>query len=88
MTERHDEVTASEAATYEFCAKAWHLEHVVGKRASRAAAVRRVEGTARHDLHWARVGRLRRLVPRLVLSIVVLFILAGALFWLALIAGR
>jgi hypothetical protein len=51
------DVTASEAAAYAFCAKAWHLEHVLDKAPSAAARERRAGGAAEHEAHGAEVVR-------------------------------
>jgi hypothetical protein len=83
-----DDVLASEAATYAFCAKAWHLEHALRRSPSNAAVQRRSEGTALHDEHGARAGSLLRTGRRLVIWSVALLILAGVLVVLALLASR
>ena len=87
VAERED-VLASEAATYAFCAKAWHLEYAMRKSPSTAAVERRSEGTTRHETHGARVGELRRFGPRLLLWTALLFGLAVVLLVLGLLAGR
>lgn len=51
-----DDVTPSEAATYAFCAKAWHLEHVLGRAASPRAVLRREQGIRQHEQHGERVA--------------------------------
>ena len=83
-----DDVLASEAATYSFCAKAWHLEHALHRAPSDATVQRRSEGTALHDEHGARVGTIHRTGRRLVVWSVALLILAGVLVLLALLANR
>lgn len=83
-----DDVLASEAATYAFCAKAWHLEHALRRPPSDETVMRRSEGTAQHDEHGASVGRLRRTDRRLVIWSVALLVLAGALVILALLTSR
>ena len=83
-----DDVLASEAATYAFCAKAWHLEHALRRPASDAAVQRRYEGTALHDEHGARIGTIQRTGRRLVACSVGLLILTGVLVLLALLANR
>jgi hypothetical protein len=55
-----DDVTASEAASYAYCAKAWHLEHVLGKHPSRSAVTSRDAGTAAHLAHGQHMIRFRR----------------------------
>ena len=83
-----DDVLASEAATYAFCAKAWHLEHALRRQPSNETVQRRSEGTARHDEHGARIGTIQRTGRRLVAWAVGLLILAGVLVLLALLANR
>jgi hypothetical protein len=51
-----DDVTASEIAAFAYCAKAWHLERVVGVLPSAAAARARAAGTTHHVRHGADVG--------------------------------
>ena len=46
-----DDVTASELAAFAYCAKAWHLENVVGARPTGGAARRRDAGVAHHVNH-------------------------------------
>ena len=75
-----DDVTASEAATYAFCAKAWHLEHVLGKRASPRAVARREQGIRQHEQHGEQLttmtrGAARRMAVVLVLALLLLAIL-------------
>jgi hypothetical protein len=82
-----DDVTASEAATYAFCAKAWHLEHVLGKPPSTAALGWRATGTARHDAHGAQVEEFRRVGPRLLLWSAALLVLAVMLLVFAVVAA-
>lgn len=72
-----DDVTASEAATYAFCAKAWHLEHVLGKAPSPRAVARREQGIRQHEQHGERVaartsGAARR--PMVVLGLALLLL--------------
>ena len=52
---RDVDVTASDIAAFAYCAKAWHLEHVVGAQPSRDAARARAAGTARHERHGSDV---------------------------------
>lgn len=56
---RHGDVTASEVASYAFCAKAWHLERVARATPSAAGRMRRERGVERHRAHGARVGALQ-----------------------------
>ncbi len=83
-----DDVLASEAATYAFCAKAWHLEHALRRLPSDATVHRRSEGAALHDEHGARIATIQRTGRRLVVWSVGLLILAGVLVLLALLANR
>ena len=83
-----DDILASEAATYAFCAKAWHLEHALRRSPADATAQRRSEGTALHDEHGARIVALQKPSRRLVAWSVALLILAAALVVLALLASR
>lgn len=57
-----NDVTASEAASYAYCAKAWHLEYVLGKQASRSASVDREAGTEAHLSHGRRLVAFDRRV--------------------------
>ena len=86
--EEEDDVTASEAATYAFCAKAWHLERVRGVAPSRDSQERRAAGVTRHEAHGARVEEFRRIGPRLVRWTAALFVLAAVLLVLAVLALR
>ena len=75
-----DDVTASEAAAYAFCAKAWHLEHVLGKAPSQRATERRARGVERHEQHGESIAAQRprsnrRRVIALVLLLVTVFLL-------------
>ena len=56
------DVTASEAASYAYCAKAWHLEYVLGKQVSRSASAGRDAGTEAHFLHGRRLVAFDRRV--------------------------
>lgn len=82
-----DDVAASEIAAFAYCAKAWHLERIVGANASEVSVGIRDAGTAHHARHGSSVrlgswlGRHSRwAVPALVL-------LAGVLGVLALLMG-
>lgn len=55
-----DDVTASEVAAFAYCAKAWHLEHVLHRTAGVDGQRRRAEGVERHVEHGARLSRLSR----------------------------
>lgn len=60
-----DEVTVSEAATYAFCANAWHLEHALRRPAPKDAVERRVAGLALHQEHGREIGKVRPMDTRL-----------------------
>ena len=82
-----DDVTANEAASYAFCAKAWHLERVV-KSAPPADVVRRREdGAGMHEADGERLLRATRVRSRMLLLTVALLLLAGLLLLLAVVAG-
>ncbi len=83
-----DDVLASEAATYAFCAKAWHLEHALRRPPSEEAGHRRSEGAVLHDAHGAHVVTVQRTGRRLLVWSVGLLILAGVLVILALQTNR
>ncbi|MFL5562270.1 MAG: hypothetical protein ACJ79K_12415 [Gemmatimonadaceae bacterium] len=74
-----DDVWVSEAATYAFCAKAWHLEHVLGRRPTSEAAQRRARGVHQHERHGERVARVHATVVRLSLLVAALAVLAAVL---------
>ena len=81
------DVTASEAATYVFCAKAWHLERVLGRPPGAPALERRAQGSVGHAAHGARVGELQRLGPWLARGSVALLVLAAILLVAALLVA-
>ena len=77
------DVTASEIAAFAYCAKAWHLERVVGAQPSPSAARARAHGTTRHERHGSEVrlgswlGRNSSwVVPGLLLLAAILGVLA------------
>src|SRR5436190_16068281 len=75
------DVTASEIACYSYCAKAWHLEHVLRLKPSRETAERRDAGISDHALHGRRVRLLSRVARRrriLVATLLLLALLAAA----------
>ena len=86
--EADDDVLASEVAAYSYCAKAWHLEYVLGCRADAAVEKRREVGTAEHDAHGTRVRRLQRIGQPLMRTAVFLLVLAGVLMITAMMIGR
>jgi hypothetical protein len=83
-----DDVTASEVASHAFCAKAWHLEYVLGHRPSAAAFDRRTDGNAAHEAHGRHVATLLRLGPRLVRWSMRLLVLAAALLVVAMVLAQ
>jgi hypothetical protein len=76
-----DDVTASELAAFAYCAKAWHLERVLGVQASAQASKRRDDGVTGHQRHGATVrvgsqlGRNRRWIVGVFLMLAALFAL-------------
>lgn len=78
-----DDVTASELAAFSYCAKAWHLERVVGVRPSTGASRQREAGIARHTRHGVQVqagswlARHSRVVIGVLLILAVLFFVAA-----------
>ena len=56
----HADVRASELNTHAFCAKAWHLQHVLKVPPSRDATRQRVAGVARHERHGQAVATVAR----------------------------
>jgi hypothetical protein len=81
-----EDVTASEVAAYTYCAKAWHLERVLGRSVDSATMSRRSSGADRHLAHGARVSRLSRFGRVAVWASGALFaiaavLLAAALLW-------
>jgi hypothetical protein len=78
------DVSASEVANYVFCAKAWHLEQVLGGAESDGTRDRRAIGVAAHLAHGAsmRAGspqastRLERAVA-MVLVVALLLLVYG-----------
>ncbi len=82
----HTDVTASEVASYAYCAKAWHLRYVMEREPSRQATVRQEAGIVAHEIHGRRVGRLVWLEGRaavLITGLVLVgaLLLAVALLW-------
>ena len=82
------EVTASEVASYAFCAKAWHLERARGRAPSERAVARRAKGATRHEAHGAKVLAARRSGTRLVAWTVLLLAVAVILALVALVLSR
>src|SRR2546427_836563 len=82
------DVTASEVASYAYCAKAWHLRYVLGREASRQAVARQEPGVVAHEIHGTRVGRLAWLERRATILVAGLLLLGAALLALALFLPR
>ena len=85
--DREADVTASELAAFAYCAKAWHLERVVGAEPSVAANRRRDAGVGDHTRHGhdVRVGSwLARHTGSVVIGLALLAIL---LVFLAVVVG-
>ena len=55
------DVTASEIASFAYCAKAWHLQYVMRVGSTDEVDERRVQGVSMHEQH----GRLVRMQSRL-----------------------
>ena len=74
----HDDVIrASEIGEYAYCAHAWWLRRVKGRRSANVAAMER--GQARHRAHGRQVEgyHLRRRLARIILLLAVAVLLAG-----------
>jgi hypothetical protein len=69
-------VTASEIATFAFCANAWHLEHVLKVEPTLEARARRTAGVLQHEHHGRMVGMQDRLERRHVALTVGLILVA------------
>ena len=87
-TVRQDDVMASEVATYVFCAKAWHLERVLGATASVSSDEKRAAGSLAHETHGSRVRQQQRMGRWLVLGTALLFAIAVALLILGIVLSR
>lgn len=82
---RRFDVSASEVASYVFCAKAWHLEHVLGATPSVAGYERRAAGVEAHAAHGAGIRSVYRVSSWLVRALVVVLVLAVAVLVLGLL---
>ena len=80
-----EDVTASEVAAYTYCAKAWHLESVLGRPVDSATTSRRVSGADRHLAHGASVSRISRFGRGAVWASGVLLLVAALLLAAALL---
>ena len=72
-----DDVTASEIASYTYCAKAWHLEHVVHASPPRDVLERREDGVQQHAIHGERLRFENRGVRTRRVAVVLLLLLAA-----------
>jgi len=82
------DVTASEVASYAYCAKAWHLRYVLGREASRQAVARQEAGVVAHEIHGVRVGRLGWVERRAAILVTALLLFGAVLLALALLWPR
>jgi hypothetical protein len=73
------DVSASEVANYVFCAKAWHLEQVLGRAASADAEQRRALGAADHAAHGASIragsARIHARLERVLVAVLLVALL-------------
>lgn len=83
--DQDEDVTASEVAAYTYCAKAWHLESVLGRPVDSATTSRRMSGADRHLAHGARVSRIGRFGRVAVWASGVLLVVAALLLAAALL---
>jgi hypothetical protein len=81
------DVMVSEVATYVFCAKAWHLECVLGAAASAAAEEKRAAGSLAHEAHGSRLRHQQRFGRWLVRTTALLFAIAVVLLILGIMLG-
>ena len=81
----HTDVTASEVASYAYCAKAWHLRYVLRNEPSGQASAHQEAGVVAHEIHGVRVKRLAWLERRAPILVVGLGLLGAALVVLALL---
>ena len=85
--EHDSEITASELAAFVYCAKAWHLERVLGAVPSTAANERRDAGIGDHGRHGNAV-RVGSWLGRHSAAVIAGFVLLAILFVvLAIILG-
>jgi hypothetical protein len=75
-----NEVTASEIACFAYCAKAWHLEHVLHLAPEDDVMERRELGVDAHQLHGRQVRLVESIAQRkgrLIASLLLLAIVAA-----------
>ena len=83
----NEDVTASELAAFAYCAKAWHLERVVGTRPSSIAERARQAGVYHHASHGNAVRAGSWLGQYLGVTVATLFVVAALLGFVALFIG-
>lgn len=86
--DREDDVMASEMASYVFCAKAWHLECLLGAMASATAEEKRAAGSLAHEGHGSRVRQQQRMGRWLVLGTALLFAIAVVLLVVGIVVSQ
>ncbi len=74
-----EDVNASEAGSYAFCAKAWHLEHISGALPSKIATELRACGTAAHIAQGTQTRRFHRITQLTSCGMIVLCAISVAL---------
>lgn len=83
----NEDVTASELAAFAYCAKAWHLERVVGAPPSSIADRARNAGVSHHASHGNAVRAGGWLGRHLGVTVATLFVVAALLGLVALFIG-
>jgi hypothetical protein len=84
--EESADVTASDLAAFAYCAKAWHLERVLGTAPTTSAAVKRNAGVAAHAQH-GRHTMVQDDSRRYGRTAIGLLLLAALFILLAIVAG-
>lgn len=77
------DVTASELAEFKYCAKAWHLEHVMHVGPDAGAASERDAGVSHHRRHGTAVRAGSWLASHARASVATLLVVAVLLFFAA-----
>src|SRR5207245_9584694 len=75
----HTDVTASEVASYSYCAKAWHLRYVLRREPSGQAVAYQQAGVVSHEIHGMHVKTLAWLERRASILVFALSTLGAAL---------
>lgn len=83
----HADIAISELASFAYCAKAWHLEKVVGVSAMPAVRRNRDAGVAHHVAHDRQARSAIQVSRRIRVLPFVLILIAVALFAAAIAAG-